>query len=295
MEVVTMNLRIATRKSKLAQVQAEIVMKMLKDKLNIASEKYLMDTEGDRKLDVSLDKIGGKGLFTKDIEYALLENRADAAVHSMKDVPYEISDVFAIAAMPVREDVRDVLISRGGILFKDLPHGAVIGTSSKRRSDQLKLMRPDIQTVPIRGNVQTRIDKIEKENLDGIVLAAAGVKRLGIESIVSEYFSPLQVVPAVGQGALGIEVHKKNPNASLFNSLDNVEVRMCVEAERSFMSELKGGCHTSLGAYAVIEGSSMNIIGVFDVGNRLIKKEVTGNKENYIELGKVLARIILNS
>jgi hydroxymethylbilane synthase len=270
-------------------------MKMLKDKLNIDSEKYLMDTEGDRKLDVSLDKIGGKGLFTKDIEYALLENRADAAVHSMKDVPYEISDVFAIAAMPVREDVRDVLISRGGILFKDLPHGAVIGTSSKRRSDQLKLMRPDIQTVPIRGNVQTRIDKIEKENLDGIVLAAAGVKRLGIESIVSEYFSPLQVVPAVGQGALGIEVHKENPNASLFNSLDNLEVRMCVEAERSFMSELKGGCHTSLGAYAVIEGNSMNIIGVFDVGNRLIKKEVTGNKENYIELGKVLARIILNS
>lgn len=270
-------------------------MEMLKEKLGYDSEKYVMDTEGDRNLNVTLDKIGGKGLFTKDIEVALLENRADAAVHSMKDVPYEISPVFHIAAMPVREDVRDVLISREGLKFKELPEGAVIGTSSHRRAEQLKLIRPDIRIVPVRGNVQTRLVKMERENMDGIILAAAGIKRLNIENMISEYFSPEVLVPAIGQGALGVEVFKENPNAHLFSSLDNTDVRICVEAERSFMRELQGGCHACIGAYAVIEGSIMNIMGIFDMGGRLIKKDITGNKEDYLALGIELAQKILKA
>lgn len=268
---------------------------MLKDGYGKESEKYLLETEGDRILNVSLDKIGGKGLFTKDIEIALLEGRADAAVHSMKDVPYEINEVFEIAAMPVREDARDVLISRDGLKLKELPEGAVIGTSSNRRTAQLKLLRPDIHTVPIRGNIQTRIDKIESEKLDGIILAAAGVKRLNLESIITEYFSPWDFVPAVGQGALGVEILKESINAQLFKSLDNAEVRMCVEAERSFMKELQGGCHSSLGAYATIEGNSLNMIGTFNVNGKLVKKDITGKKEEFIELGKALAEKILKA
>jgi hydroxymethylbilane synthase len=202
MEVIILNLKIATRKSKLAQVQTEFVMKMIKDKFNAESEKLLVKTEGDRRLDVSLDKIGGKGLFVKEIEMALVEGRADAAVHSMKDVPFEIDHVFEIAAVPSREDVRDTFVSRNEISFFDLPKGARIGTSSNRRAAQIKLMRPDIETVPIRGNVQTRIDKMERENLHGIILAAAGLKRLGLEKVIIDYFDPVEFLPAVGQGAL---------------------------------------------------------------------------------------------
>ncbi len=169
-------LTIATRKSKLAQTQTEIIMRSLKDKFNIDSEKMLIVTEGDRKLDVSLAKIGGKGLFVKDIEIALLEKRADGAVHSMKDVPYELSHEFEIAAITEREDIRDVLISKDNIPFKELRKGAIIGTSSIRRACQLKLMRNDLEIVPIRGNVQTRLEKMKNQNLDGIILASAGLK-----------------------------------------------------------------------------------------------------------------------
>lgn len=295
MEGKILNLKIATRRSKLALVQTEKVMGLIKKVYNIESEKYLVETEGDRKLDVSLDKIGGKGLFVKDIEIALMEGRADAAVHSMKDVPFELNDIFEIAAIPEREDVRDALVSMNGVKFSELPKGARIGTSSIRRSAQLKLLRPDIEIVPIRGNVQTRIDKIEKENLDGIILAAAGLKRLDMELIITDYFNPQDFLPAVGQGAIGIEIVSKSQNADLFRKLDNKEVRMCIDAERSFMRTLNGGCHTSIGAYAVLEGNMMHIIGIFAVGNKIVKKDISGNKEDYIELGRKLAGKILNA
>ena len=196
---------IATRKSRLAQIQSEIIMNSLKTKFNIESEKLLIVTEGDKKLDVSLSKIGGKGLFVKDIEIALLENRANGAVHSMKDVPFELSEEFEIVAVTEREDVRDALISKNDIPFKELKKGARIGTSSIRRAAQLKLLRDDVEIVSIRGNVQTRLAKMESENLDGIILAAAGLKRLGEEELITEYFDPNEFIPAVSQGALGIE------------------------------------------------------------------------------------------
>ena len=287
------NLKIATRKSKLALVQTEWVMEEVKKRFNKDTEKLLVETEGDMRLDVSLDKIGGKGLFVKDIEIVLMEGRADAAVHSMKDVPYAIEDIFEIVAMPIREDVRDAFISRDGTEFADLPYGARVGTSSLRRAMQLKLMRPDIETVPIRGNVQTRISKIEKENLQGIILASAGLKRLGMENVITNYFEPWELVPAVGQGALGIEVVKTSKNREVFKALDNPQVRICVEAERSFMKTLQGGCHACIGAYATVEAGVMQISGIFQVGDKLVKESLCGPAEKHIELGEELGRKIL--
>jgi hydroxymethylbilane synthase len=286
--------KIATRRSRLAQVQTETIMDILKEKFNLQCEKLLIETVGDKRLDVALNKIGGKGLFVKEIEMALLNEEADAAVHSMKDVPFEIPEEFEIAAVPIREDVRDVFVAINGIHFTELPRRARIGTSSNRRAAQIKLLRPDLEIVPIRGNVQTRIDKIKKENLDGIILAAAGLKRLDMESIITDYFAVDGIIPAVGQGALGIEIKRKNRGSEVFKSLDSKETRICVEAERSFMRKLNGDCHSTIGAYAEIEGSIMNIMGIFQVGDKLIKKDISGNKEDYNELGEKLANKIMS-
>ncbi|WP_411681619.1 hydroxymethylbilane synthase [Clostridium thailandense] len=290
-----MKLKIATRRSKLAQVQTESIMKILKEEYNVESEKLLIETIGDKRLDVALNKIGGKGLFVKEIEMALFEDEADAAVHSMKDVPFEVPEMFEIAAIPEREDVRDVFVAMNGIHFTELRKGARVGTSSNRRAAQVKLLRPDLEIVPIRGNVQTRIDKIERENLDGIILAAAGLKRLDMENIITDYFAVDGIIPAVGQGALGIEIKKNGINGDVFKKLDCEETRICVEAERSFMRTLNGDCHSTIGAYAELAGSLMNIIGIYQVGDKLVKKDISGNKENYKELGEQLAKKILNA
>ena len=284
---------IATRKSKLAQVQTEIIMDSLKKKFDIDSEKLLIVTEGDKKLDVALNKIGGKGLFVKDIEKALLEKKADAAVHSMKDVPFELSSEFEITAVTEREDIRDVLISKDNIKFKDLRQNAKIGTSSIRRAAQLKLLRPDLEIVPIRGNVQTRLKKMEDENLDGIILAAAGLKRLDLEGIITEYFDPKEFLPAVAQGALGVECLKESESSKYFKKLENAEARLTVEAERSFMRALNGDCHSLIGAYSEIRANDLYMIGIYEIGGKIIKKDICGRKEDYVELGKKLAEKIL--
>lgn len=286
-------LTIATRKSKLAQTQTEIIMRSLKDKFNIDSEKMLIVTEGDRKLDVSLAKIGGKGLFVKDIEIALLEKRADGAVHSMKDVPYELSHEFEIAAITEREDIRDVLISKDNIPFKELRKGAIIGTSSIRRACQLKLLRNDLEIVSIRGNVQTRLEKMKSQNLDGIILASAGLKRLNEEGIITEYFDPKVFIPAVAQGALGIECLKTSDAKNYFEKLEDSNAKLTVEAERSFMRMLNGDCHSLIGAYSEIQGNDLYMIGIYDVGGKIVKKDILGNKNNHIEVGRKLASKIL--
>ncbi|NSB16265.1 hydroxymethylbilane synthase [Clostridium beijerinckii] len=286
-------LTIATRKSKLAQTQTEIIMRSLKDKFNIDSEKMLIVTEGDRKLDVSLAKIGGKGLFVKDIEIALLEKRADGAVHSMKDVPYELSHEFEIAAITEREDIRDVLISKDNIPFKELRKGAIIGTSSIRRACQLKLMRNDLEIVPIRGNVQTRLEKMKEQNLDGIILASAGLKRLNEEDIITEYFDPKVFIPAVAQGALGIECLKTSSAKRYFEKMEDSNAKLTVDAERSFMRMLNGDCHSLIGAYSEIQGNDLYMIGIYDIGGRIVKKDILGDKNDHIELGRKLANKIL--
>lgn len=290
-----MELVLATRKSLLAQTQTETVMKLLKDKVNMDSKKLLVVTEGDKRLDVTLDKIGGKGLFTKDIEIALLDGRAHAAVHSMKDVPYEMGEEFELIAMPEREDVRDVLVCQNGETLSELRKGAIIGTSSIRRAAQLKALREDINIVPIRGNVGTRLEKMKNEGMDGIILAAAGLKRLGMEDIISDYLNPDIFVPAVSQGSLGIECLKDGAYNNYFKSLDNIDVRIAVEAERSFMRELNGGCHSLIGAYARLQESDIYIVGTYEVNGIIVKKDILGNKEEYVELGKKLAQKILKA
>lgn len=288
-----MNVVIATRKSILAQKQSEIVGDMLKEKYNIDYEKFLVVTEGDKRLDVTLNKIGGKGLFTKEVEIALLDNRAEIAVHSMKDLPYEIPKRFCIAAILEREDVRDVFVSRDGIHFEDLRQGAVIGTSSIRRGVLLKSIRPDLKIMPVRGNVQTRIQKMKDENMDGIILAAAGMKRLSMEENITDYFDPMVFLPAIGQGALGVECMKSNPRRELFEGIDDTKTRISVEAERSFMRRLNGDCHSLIGAYTIIDGDRLYMIGTYMIDGRIIKKDIEGNIEDYIGLGIKLGEKII--
>lgn len=290
-----MKINIGTRRSELAQVQSNTVIAMIKEKFNIESEMVLIQTKGDRILDVTLDKIGGKGLFVKEIEIAMLEHRADIAVHSMKDVPYAVPEEFEIVAIPVREDARDVFVSFNNISFYELPKGARIGTSSIRRGRQIKMLRPDVEIVPIRGNVQTRISKIESENLHGILLAAAGLKRLNMGNIITNYFEPVDMVPAVGQGALGIEMLKNHPQMAMISELDSNVARICVEAERSFMAALHGDCHDCIGAYAHLEEETMHIIGIYEVNGKIIRKQLSGDKNSYLELGIALAKKILEN
>ncbi|MGL5577206.1 MAG: hydroxymethylbilane synthase, partial [Sarcina sp.] len=229
-----MELIIGTRKSALAQVQADKVIDLVKESSNVCARKELIVTEGDRRLDVTLSKIGGKGLFVKEIELALINKEVDAAVHSMKDVPFNLLEEFELTAILNREDIRDVFIARDRkTKFEDLKQGAIIGTSSVRRATLLQELRPDIKIVPIRGNVQTRLKKMEEEKMDGIILAAAGIKRLGLDEIITSYFDPKIFIPAIGQGALGIECLKESENKHYFEILDNKEVRLRVEAERN--------------------------------------------------------------
>lgn len=288
-----MTLRLATRKSILARTQTQYIMDLL-EKKGIDCEEVLTDTLGDKILDVTLDKIGGKGLFIKELEKLMLMGEAHCGVHSMKDVPYELPEGFTIAAMPIREDVRDAFISKDEKTFWNLPKGAKIGTSSKRRGQQLKALRPDIEIIPVRGNVQTRLSKIETENLDGIVLAAAGLKRLNLEHLITNYFEVNEIIPAIAQGALGVEVYKDCEFFKELSSMDDKEVRLCVEAERSFMTELKGDCHSTIGAYAEIKDDKMNLIGIYEIDGKLIRSSSSGNISDYLDLGKSLARNILS-
>jgi len=288
-----LKINIGTRRSELAQVQANTIIALIKEKFDLDGEKVLIETKGDKILNVTLDKIGGKGLFVKEIEVAMLDQKADMAVHSMKDVPYDVPEEFEIVAIPLREDVRDAFVAFNNISFYDLPKGARIGTSSIRRATQIKLIRPDVEIVPIRGNVQTRISKIEKENLDGIILAAAGLKRLGMEKIITNYFDVMEIVPAIAQGALGIEMVKSHPQISLIRKLDNYDARICVDAERSFMATLNGDCHDCIGAYAYLDNDLMHMLGVYRVSGKIVKKQLSGDKNSYIKLGELLAKKIL--
>lgn len=290
-----MKINIGTRRSELAQVQANSIMAMIKEKFDIDTQKVLIETKGDKILNVTLDKIGGKGLFVKEIENEMLEQKVDMAVHSMKDVPYDVPKEFEIVAIPVREDVRDAFVAFNNISFYDLREGARIGTSSIRRGTQIKILRPDIEIVPIRGNVQTRIAKIKKENLDGIILAAAGLKRLGMENIITNYFSVDEIVPAIAQGALGIEMVKNHTYLAMIKKLDFYDARICVEAERSFMATLNGDCHDCIGAYAYLDNDLMHMIGVYRVNGEIVKKQLSGDKNGYIKLGEALANKILEN
>ena len=251
-------LRIGTRGSPLALWQANHFRQKLESSCGITAEIVVIKTSGDQFATAPPDQIGVKGIFTKELEDALLEGRADLAVHSMKDVPTELSDVCRVAIVLKREDPRDALVSQRGETLAKLPRGARIGTSSLRRASQLRLYRPDFQIAVLRGNVDTRLRKLSSGEYDAIVLAKAGLDRLGLSPNITEVLSPDVVVPAAGQGALGVEFFA--PREDEFRFLDKLvdkDTMRAVKAERALLAELQGGCRLPLGAWARFEGQTM--------------------------------------
>ena len=290
-------LKIGTRGSQLALFQANWV----KDQLSHAHPGLKVTlikikTTGDKIQDAPLAKIGGKGLFVKEIEEALIRKRIDLAVHSIKDVPTEFPEGLHLSVITKREDPRDVFISREGWTLKDLPRGAKIGTSSLRRQAQLLHFRNDLELIPLRGNLDTRLKKLKTMNLDGIVLALAGVRRLGLEERITEIIPVETSLPAVGQGALGIETRMNSREVEdQIRFLNDRDSAIAITAERAFLKKLEGGCQVPIAAYARSVGKTLyvdGLVGAID-GRRLIKHSVEGSVENAEPLGIELAEILL--
>lgn len=292
-------IRVGTRDSELALTQAYHVISELKKHFpEISCSVIKIKTEGDKILDVALAKIGGKGLFVKEIENALLDGQIDMAVHSMKDVPTAVPPGLAISAVTERHDPRDCYIARDGrTTLSDAPHGAVVGTSSLRRSAQLLHLRPDLKIVPIRGNLQTRLRKLYEQELDGIVLAYAGVSRLGWSDKVTDIIAFGQSLPAVGQGALGIETRAGDTRVNrMVAALDDPVTNAAVTAERAFLRRLEGGCQVPIGAYGRLEGDELVLEGVVAGldGKQLLRNCVRGAKEEAAALGEKLAGLLID-
>lgn len=288
---------IGTRGSKLALWQAEWVKSELQ-RLHPGLEVELnkIKTTGDKILDVPLAKVGGKGLFVKEIEEALLGGGADLAVHSMKDVPTDFPEGLHLPVICKREDPRDAFISRVRSL-RELPHGATVGTSSLRRSCQLLSLRPDLKIEQLRGNLDTRLRKLDEGQFNAIILAAAGVKRLGWADRITEVI-PLEIsLPAVGQGAIGIESRTGDDFISnLIAPLDHRETSVCVKAERAFLKKLEGGCQVPIAAHARLAGELVTVDGLVgsESGDRIVKGSISGKAEEAEALGIALAEDILS-
>lgn len=291
-------IKIGTRGSKLALWQANWVKSALNaGNTSIAVELVPIKTKGDKILDVPLAKVGGKGLFVKEIEDALLNGRIDLAVHSMKDMPSEIPDGLCVGAIPEREIPQDVLISKKGLLLHDLIPGASIGTSSLRRSAQLLHARPDLVILPLRGNLDTRLKKLETENLDAIILAAAGVKRLGLENRITEYLDENVMLPAVGQGALCIEIRQNDPEIEpIIAALNHQQSWTVVMGERAFLNRLEGGCQVPIAAHGKIEKNTFTLCGLVASvdGTTIIKETLSGPEDSSESIGLKLADRLLS-
>jgi hydroxymethylbilane synthase len=291
------SIRIGTRGSVLALQQTELVVELLQTAWpDVTVEIARLRTTGDNILDVPLAKIGAKGLFVKEIEEALLDGRIDWAVHSVKDLPSELPAGLTVAVIAAREDPRDALVARGGLRLATLPEHARIGTSSLRRSAQLRHWRPDLTIVPMRGNVDTRLRKLESEGLDGIVVAAAGLIRLGWAACISEIIPPEVCLPAVGQGAIGVEMRSDDAAAqALFQPLTSATTQAAVSAERSFLAHLQGGCQVPIAAWASVEDGKIFLRGVMSTvdGGTLLRGERWGTLEAPERLGAGLAEELL--
>jgi hydroxymethylbilane synthase len=291
-------IRIGTRSSALALWQAEWVKSELEKRysgLNVTLTK--IKTTGDKILDVPLAKVGGKGLFVKEIEEAMLANEIDIAVHSMKDVPTFFPDGLHLSCITKREDPRDALLTRNKVTFRNLPKGANVGTSSLRRQAQLMNVRPDFVIHQLRGNVDTRLRKLKEGQYDAIILAAAGVKRLGLADNVTEYIDPAISLPAIGQGALGIECRvddrELNDMISFFNHADS---RVCVTGERALLRRLEGGCQVPIACYGEIRNGNLHLTGLVGSvdGKRIVKDEIEGSTDAAEKLGVTLAEKLLS-
>ncbi len=287
---------IGTRGSKLALVQTEMVQQMLlaaHPDLDVRIEK--ITTKGDVVLDRPLNAIGDKGLFVTEIEDALRAGRVDMAVHSAKDLPSELPPDMAMPFFPQRADPRDVLVSRNNVKLADLPQGARVGTSSLRRACQLRHARPDLELADIRGNVDTRLRKLYEGQYDAIVLAAAGLARLGWSERITELLDPAVMIPAAAQGAIGIEVRAHDEAiAALLQALDHPPTRLAVTAERAFLERIQGGCQVPVGAHAVVDGDTLHITGMIgDRAGHVVRGERNGPTGQAAELGVALADELL--
>lgn len=287
-------IKVGTRESALALAQSRLIVGLLGSRYpQLQFELVGMKTRGDVLLDTRLDLIGGKGLFVNEIENALIEGRLDMAVHSMKDMPAIMPEQLILAAVSEREDPRDALITLNGKGLSSLPQGSVVGTSSIRREVQLLSLRPDLRIKQLRGNVLTRLDKLAAGEYDAIVLAAAGMKRLGLSGRCTEYFKEEDMLPAIGQGILGIQVRKGGELQELVESINCSDSWLALEAERRYMLRLDGSCTTPMAAHAVICGDSMKITGMLWDGSRIIRAAAEGDKQQAAQLGERLADMVL--
>ena len=289
--------RIATRKSALALWQAEFVKAELERfHADVRVELVPMSTQGDIILDTPLAKIGGKGLFVKELEQAMLDGRADIAVHSMKDVPVEFPQGLALHTICEREDPRDAFVSNNFANLSELPQGAIVGTSSLRRQCQIKALRPDLDIRDLRGNVNTRLGKLDDGQYDAIILAAAGLIRLEMESRIADYIEPEVSLPANGQGAVGIECRIDDEvTKALLAPIEHTQTRIRVNAERSMNRYLEGGCQVPIGAYALVDGEQVHLRGLVGAvdGSEILRDEVTGHVNDAEKLGIELAKKLL--
>jgi hydroxymethylbilane synthase len=287
-------LRIATRRSKLAMWQAEHVMSLLRSAHpQLPVELLPMSTQGDRVLDRALAEVGGKGLFVKELEVAMQEGRADIAVHSMKDVPSELPAGFAIVAVLPRANPLDAFISRRFKRFEDLPQGARVGTSSPRRQSQLRHARPDLQLELLRGNVDTRLRRLDEGALDAILLACAGLERLGIAHHVTQQLDLELSLPAVGQGVIGIECRSDDDHSrAALVALHHAETFVRLTAERAFAAALGGSCHSPIAAHATLDSARLTVRGFIGApdGSETYRDTVDGPAADCAALGRELAR-----
>jgi hydroxymethylbilane synthase len=253
-------------------------------------------TTGDRILDSPLSKIGGKGLFVKEIEEALLRKEVDLAVHSMKDLPAQLPEGLTLCAFPEREDPRDALISRNGLPLEALPPNARVGTSSLRRGAQLRRWRRDLELVPLRGNVDTRLRKLESGDVEAIILAASGMKRLGLEGRIHQFIPVDRILPAIGQGSLGLEVRRDDQEtARALGFLDHGPTRIALTAERAFLAGLQGGCQVPIAGLARVQGGQVVLQGLVadERGATCIADALSGPSDEASDLGRALARKML--
>lgn len=291
-------LRIATRKSPLALWQAEFVRdSLIQHYPDLQVELVKMVTQGDKILDTPLAKVGGKGLFVKELEQGMLRDEVDIAVHSMKDVPVELPEGLHLSVICEREDPRDAFVSNNFASLESLPQGARVGTSSLRRQTQLKAIRPDLEIRDLRGNVNTRLKKLDDGQYDAIILAAAGLIRLGFDERIKQAIDSSVSLPAIGQGAVGIECRTEDKDINeLISVLNHPQTRTCVMAERSMNTRLEGGCQVPIGGYAILEGNELYLRGLVGKpdGSEVVRGEVRGQPEDAETLGKALADDLLS-
>ena len=294
-----MKVRIATRKSALALWQAEHVADRLRAMSEVSEVELLpMSTRGDEILDRSLQKIGGKGLFIKELEIAMQRGDADIAVHSMKDVPAEMPAGFCLASTLERANPADALVSRDHVAFADLPNGAHIGSSSLRRQAQLRMLRPDLRIEPLRGNVNTRLAKLEAGEFDAIILAAVGLQRLELDHHITEQFTTEQMLPATAQGVLGIEcLAERDDLREVLSQLNHAQTVHTTTAERTVARSLQASCQSPVATFAEIDGGKLRIRGLAAMpdGSESIRESIEGAPENAAQLGDELAQRMLAS